>query len=57
MHGSHYLYDLLTSHFDFMVWLQLLSVSYEQFAVGLDERFGHSLWKDFPEVANRGESS
>ena len=33
---------------------QMLSVSYEQFAVGLDEKFGHSLWDEFPEMANRG---
>ncbi len=33
---------------------QLLSVSYEQFAVDLDERFGQSLWNEFPEMANKG---
>ena len=30
-------------------------MSYEQFAVGLDEKFGQSLWNDFPEVANKGD--
>ena len=48
---------ILWLHANFILWFQLLSVSYEQFAVGLDERFGHSLWKDFPEVANRGKRS
>ncbi len=30
-------------------------MSYEEFVVALDERFGQSLWSDFPEVANKGE--
>lgn len=32
-------------------------MSYEQFAVGLDEKFGHNLWSEFPEIANKGEYS
>lgn len=32
----------------------VLSVSYEQFAVALDEKFGQSLWSEFPEIANKG---
>lgn len=32
----------------------ILSVSYEQFAVGLDEKFGQSLWSEFPDIANKG---
>ncbi len=38
-----------------MYVLQILSVSYEEFAVALDEKFGQSLWSDFPEVTNKGE--
>ena len=37
------------------VFLQMLSVSYEQFAVGLDNRYGQNLWDEFPEIANKGE--
>lgn len=31
----------------------VLSVNYEQFAVKLDEKFGQSLWSEFPEIANK----
>ena len=30
-------------------------MSYEQFAVKVDERFGQSLWTEFPEIANKGK--
>ena len=42
---------------DHLLCFQSLSVSYEQFAVGLDEKFGQGLWNDFPEVANKGKGS
>ncbi|XP_064384276.1 RIPOR family member 3-like [Halichondria panicea] len=31
----------------------LLSVSYEKFAVALDEKFGQIMWVDFPQTANK----
>jgi len=34
--------------------VQVLSVSYEQFALGLDDKFGQSLWVEFPEIASKG---
>ncbi len=36
--------------------LQLLSVSYEKFAVALDEKFGQIMWVDFPQTANKGKA-
>ena len=38
-----------------MYLLQLLSVSYERFAVALDEKFGQIMWVDFPQTANKGK--
>ena len=34
----------------------MLSVSYEQFAVVLDEKFGQNLWAEFPEIASKGRN-
>ena len=38
-----------------MLYIQLLSVSHERFAVSLDEKFGQTMWVDFPETANKGK--
>ena len=38
-----------------MLCMQLLSVSHERFAVSLDEKFGQTMWVDFPETANKGK--
>ena len=48
--------DQLVGFWRFLARDDILSVSYEQFAVGLDEKFGQSLWSEFPEIANKGET-
>ena len=46
--------DQLMGFWRYLARDDVLSVSYEQFAVGLDEKFGQSLWSEFPEIANKG---
>ncbi len=47
--------DQLVGFWRFLARDDIFSVSYEQFAVGLDEKFGQSLWSEFPDIANKGE--